>query len=29
MDLRDKIKELCKEKQISMNTLETTLGFGK
>ena len=29
MDLRDKIKKLCKEKQISMNTLETTLGFGK
>lgn len=29
MDLRDRIKELCKEKHISMNTLETTLGFGK
>lgn len=29
MDLRDRIKELCKEKHISINTLETTLGFGK
>lgn len=29
MDLRDRIKELCKSKNISMNALETELGFGK
>ncbi|MCR1918043.1 helix-turn-helix domain-containing protein [Frisingicoccus caecimuris] len=29
MGLKERIKELCKEKNISMNKLEETLGFGK
>ena len=29
MDLKNRIKELCKNKHISMNALETELGFAK
>lgn len=29
MDLKERIKELCKNKKISMNLLEQELGFGK
>lgn len=29
MDLKERIKELCKNKRISMNLLEQELGFGK
>lgn len=28
MSLKEKIKELCKKKKISVNKLETDLGFG-
>ena len=29
MDLKERIQELCKRKNISMNQLEQELGFGK
>ena len=29
MDLKERIKELCREKEISMNQLERDLSFGK
>lgn len=29
MDLKERIQELCKKKKVSMNKVETDLGFGK
>lgn len=29
MDIKSRIKDLCKQRGISMNTLESELGFGK
>ena len=29
MDLKERIQELCKQKNVSMNKVETDLGFGK